>query len=480
MFLEELTANVQLEDGQREYKGKLNRDDVVGWLKTIAGFANAAGGDMYLGVEDKTHKLIGYERMAADKERNYFNNQVNEHLVPRPPMKIEFLRYAVKDKERFVVHIRVETSPTRPVVLKYQNIPSIYMRRDGFTNGATYEEIIEMSIASQNVQFDALPSDIRYSRNDFGELLAFYAEHNNGKAYTDKALRSMGFFDEKGLLANGGTLFADSYDGAKTAVTCSVFSGFNKGSQRIVTVNRFRGNIIQTIKKTCEFVYQRMNHSLLKTDTGRINIDAYPKRAVFEGVINAIAHRDYFLDGTQIQIDMFRDRLEISSPGSFYRGAEIGVTYDLSNIISKRRNEIICAVLVACNVMEAAGTGFDKIVEAYSTADDRHKPYISSTSDHFTLVLPDLTYHEGLENGNAMTLSYPPVSQGTEHDAKVLSYCYSQARKAADIAEHLGVSNSSYLRSKMLNNLVEQGYLLTSQQARTKFYKTNTDVVKLD
>ena len=79
-----------------------------------------------------------------------------------------------------------------------------------------------------------------------------------------------------------------------------------------------------------------------------------------------------------------------------------------------------------------------------------------------------------------MTLSYPPVSQGTEHDAKVLSYCYNQARKAADIAEHLGVSNSSYLRSKMLNNLVEQGYLLTSQQARTKFYKTNTNVVKLD
>ena len=330
MFIEELTGSVKLEDSQTEYKGKLNRDDVVGWLKSIAGFANATGGDMYLGVEDKTHKLIGYERMAADKERNYFNNQVNEHLVPRPPMKIEFLRYEVKDKERFVVHIRVETSPTRPVILKYQNIPAIYMRRDGFTNGATYEEIIEMSIASQNVQFDSLISDVHYKREDFGTLLDFYAQHNGGKTYTDKALRSLGFFDENGMLANGATLFADGYDGAKTAVTCSVFSGFNKGSQRIVTVNRFQGNIIQTIQNICDFVYQRMNHSLLKTNTGRINIDAYPQRAVFEGVINAIAHRDYFLDGTQIQIDMFRDRLEISSPGSFYRGAEIGVTLSLS------------------------------------------------------------------------------------------------------------------------------------------------------
>jgi predicted HTH transcriptional regulator len=88
MFIEEIMADTQMEDYQTEFKGKLNREDVVGWLKTIAGFANADGGDMYIGVEDKNHKLIGYERNEADKERNYFNNQVNEHLVPRPPMKI--------------------------------------------------------------------------------------------------------------------------------------------------------------------------------------------------------------------------------------------------------------------------------------------------------------------------------------------------------------------------------------------------------
>ena len=44
MFIEELTGSVKLEDSQTEYKGKLNRDDVVGWLKSIAGFANATGG----------------------------------------------------------------------------------------------------------------------------------------------------------------------------------------------------------------------------------------------------------------------------------------------------------------------------------------------------------------------------------------------------------------------------------------------------
>ena len=86
-----------------------------------------------------------------------------------------------------------------------------------------------------------------------------------------------------------------------------------------------------------DFVNQRMNHSMVKLNDVRKDIDAYPKRALFEGVIKAIAHRDYYLDGTQIQVDMFKERLEISSPGGFYRGEKLGKTYDLSGIISKRR-----------------------------------------------------------------------------------------------------------------------------------------------
>ena len=142
MYLEEIIEDIQLESDRFESKSRLNRDDIVGWLKTIAGFANASGGDFYIGVEDKTNKLIGFDRAEADNERNFFNNQVNEHLVPRPQMKLSFVRYEIKEKERFIVHVQVSESVIKPVILKYKNIPSIFMRRDGFTNGATYEEII--------------------------------------------------------------------------------------------------------------------------------------------------------------------------------------------------------------------------------------------------------------------------------------------------------------------------------------------------
>ena len=479
MFLEELTGGILLENEKIECKSILNRDDIVGWLKTVAGFANASGGDLYIGVEDKSHKLIGFDRKNADSERNYFNNQVNEHLTPKPPMHISFIRYEVKGKELFLIKVSVAESSVKPVILKYKGLPAIFMRRDGFTNGATYEEIIEMSVKSKNTQYDLLVSDKKYDAENFSMLREFFKNNNNGKELREKALDSMGFFNKDGYLLNGALMFQDDYNEKKTEVQCSVYSGLNKGSERIVTINRFNGNLIATIRFILDFVNQRMNHSMIKLDNVRKNLDSYPARALFEGVINAVAHRDYYLDGTQIQIDMFKDRLEISSPGGFYRGEKIGKTYDLSRVVSKRRNELITDILVKCNVMEAAGTGFDKIIEEYSTADTTHRPYIYSSSDHFTLVLPDLTYIDGVEDSCLPAITFIPVPKGTEHDEKVLSFCYYQAHKASEIAEFLGVTDSTYLRKQVLANLEINGYLEKSKLSRSAYYKTNPNVVTL-
>ena len=279
MYLEEIIGDIKLESDRLECKAFLNRDDILGWLKSIAGFANASGGDFYIGVEDKTNKLIGFDRKAADNERNYFNNRVNEHLTPRPEMKISFIRYEVHEKERFILKVSIEESNIKPVILKYKNIPSIFMRRDGFTNGATYEEIIEMSIKSKNTQYDILISDIKYDSTKISDLKAFYKKNNNGKDLKEKALRSIGFFNEEGYLSNGAVLFLDDYEGKKTEVQCSVFSGIHKGSDRVVTINRFNGNIVLTINYIMDFVSQRMNHGMIKLEESRVNVDSYYLKA---------------------------------------------------------------------------------------------------------------------------------------------------------------------------------------------------------
>lgn len=480
MYLEELLNKDILENDKIECKQSLNRTDILDWLKTIAGFSNADGGTMYIGVADKTNKLIGFSKEEVYGEKNYINNQLYEHLFPRPLVKISFLPYEIKGNTRYVLVVDVPSSTFKPVILKYKGVPSIYMRRDGFTNGATYEEIIEMSNQNKNVQFDASFSNEKFNFDDFKTLREFYAKHNDGKQLKAKALLSKGFYNEEGYLSNGALLFKDDYDGNKSLAQCSVFTGFSRGSERIVTVNKYNGNLINVLEKMLEFVEQRMNHSLIKKDTGRVNLDAYPKRALFEGLVNAIAHRDYFLDGSQIQIDMFKDRLEISSPGKFYRGDNIEKTYDLSNIISKRRNDLISSILVMCNVMEAAGTGFEKIMEEYKDYGNEYRPFICSSSDHFTLTLPDLTYKEGLANDAMLpVVEFLPLVNASKHDDKILSYCYFKSHNAKEIANFLGISDSTYFRNTILKRLVNANYLVSMKVGNSLKYKTNIDEVKL-
>lgn len=70
MYLNELTNKSRMEDSNFECKALLNRQDIIVWMKMIAGFANASGGEFYIGVEDKTFRLIGFDAKEADNERH--------------------------------------------------------------------------------------------------------------------------------------------------------------------------------------------------------------------------------------------------------------------------------------------------------------------------------------------------------------------------------------------------------------------------
>ena len=120
MTIDELLGQENMESSEIEYKRQLEREKTENWLKTVAGFSNAEGGTLYIGVEDGTHKLLGFPREKADAERNFFNSQVNEHISPRPEYKIEFLRYENNGRELFILRIVIAESPLKPIILKYK------------------------------------------------------------------------------------------------------------------------------------------------------------------------------------------------------------------------------------------------------------------------------------------------------------------------------------------------------------------------
>ena len=71
-----------------------------------------------------------------------------------------------------------------------------------------------------------------------------------------------------------------------------------------------------SIATEAKIVAAMAQEGIKKEDIGQSSFIAFPVRSVTEGIVNAVGHRNYFMFGTQIEVNIFRDRLEITSPGS--------------------------------------------------------------------------------------------------------------------------------------------------------------------
>ncbi len=478
MTLNDLYKDIIAEDEQIECKARLDRTNPLGWLKTVDGFANAKGGFLFLGVEDKSGKLLGYELKDIDSEKLYFYHNLHDHFDILPEVTIDIVPYGEGEKKRYILKIHVLESSAKPLIMSWQGMPCVFKRRDGYTSAATAEELMQMSTQNKAVQFDQGVTNVVFKMEDFKTLSHFY-EERLGTPLTEKKLAAIGFFDESKKLRNGALLFKDGYDGGASSVVCSIYEGFTRGDDRVLASNKFEGNLIDCFNYMFNFVMVQMNKGFIKKDTYRVDFDAFPRRSVFESLINALAHRDYFIHGSDIFVDLFKNRLVISSPGSIFKDGSTKTTYQLDKLISCRRNTLVSSVFVLCNAMEAKGTGFEKILEDYKNGDDRHKPFIRSNATQFSITLPDLTYEGGVSIEEEALNVHGCIQNESRHDLKILVYCYSSYRSVKQIAESLGVSNSSFLRKNVIDNLVKQNFLLVKESGKEKLFLTNRELVSM-
>ena len=476
MYLSDIFKDYITEDSQYECKSRLDRDNIIGWLKTVDGFSNSKGGIIFVGVEDKTNKLIGFELSEIDKEKLYFYHTLKEHFDALPKVNTDVISYVINEKTRYILKINVSESDMKPVVLMYQGLPCVFKRRDGYTSAATTEELISMSLNNKLVKYDTSITDVKFDIKDFTKLSEFYNKYTDLEL-TEKKLASINFFNGDKLLTKGALLFKDDYNGEDCTVVCSIYEGLTRGDDRILSSNRYQGNLIDTLDYMWDFINLHMNHGFIKKDTYRVNFDGYPKRSVFESLINALAHRDYFIKGSDIFVDMFKNRLVISSPGSMFKESEPLTTYKLDKLISNRRNELICNTFVLCNVMEAKGTGFEKILEDYKDGDEDHKPFIRSKYDQFSITLPDLTSSIGVSIEEEAIELKGIIENSSKYDLKILSFCFSGYKNVKEITTYLNISNSTYIRKTVLDNLVKQNYLMLRETGKEKQYIANHELV---
>ena len=140
MQIEELIPSMNIEDTQNEFKriieeGKSEdsgKSKEVGWLKTIAAFANTFGGTLYIGVDNNTHKIISLDHDAADKTILMINRQIKQRIEPSISYSIDTIPIKEAEKStRYILKISVEKNTILPVTLHEENLLGIYIRSYG-------------------------------------------------------------------------------------------------------------------------------------------------------------------------------------------------------------------------------------------------------------------------------------------------------------------------------------------------------------
>lgn len=485
MQIDELVPGLNLEDKNCEFKGiikdgrkKDGQAEEIGWLKTIAAFANTEGGILYVGVEDKSHKILALEHSTADSVIRMIHHKIGEKISPSIDYDIDTIQVPGTIPARYVISVSVKVSRNLPVVIHEGGLLGIYVRNYGQTQIATPEQIRDLVLMSDHVPYDSPFTELSYDKKDFSILFKLAGEREAD--ITDKQLISIGFMSEERKLSKGALLFRDDCNDLRTETVCSVWPELSKESSIVLAHQEYAGNLLEIISKSIQFVKNHSANGYRKEETSRVSYIAYPERSVTEGIVNAVGHRNYFMQGTQIEINVFRDRLEIVAPGALLGVRTLTKEKNISSIIPRRRNEVICGILEMCRYMEKKESGFDKIEEDYASFDDNHKPYISSNTQSFTLTMPDQTYSYGVisEQNDVIPAVYTESMTTGKNDVRILAFCYQSGRTVREIAEYLNIKPSTYFRQNTISRLVREGFLVETVGEKAAIYRANHNKVK--
>lgn len=173
-------------------------------------------------------------------------------------------------------------------------------------------------------------------------------------------------------------------------IQCVAYSGSERNAEYQLDAQDCDGPVDEQIRHAFNFVKRNMRVEAVKRP-GRIDIPQYDLAAVFEAIVNAVAHRDYAMHGARIRLHLFADRLELSTPG----GLPNSLTVDSMEANSITRNETLVNLLSRYypadpvskrqNLIERRGEGVPTILAASERLSLRRPRY--EQIDHTELKL---------------------------------------------------------------------------------------------
>lgn len=242
-------------------------------------------------------------------------------------------------------------------------------------------------------------------------------------------------------------------------VTFTAFPGITKterlsDSRRFIDARSIIGPIPVMIVDTLAALERNMRTGAVIEGAFRHDVPDYPLAAAREAIANALMHRDYSPEahGSQVQVNLYADRLEILNPGGLYGDVTIETLGESG--ISSTRNQFLSNILETTPypdggyVVENRGTGYQEIEEQLRQA--RMPPaHPQNSTVSFTLTMER---RHDVSIGAAPAAGAQTAAQ--DIDSEILRHLEERGDSSArELAEALGIPRSTL--SAHLKKLVE-------------------------
>lgn len=362
-----------------DYKSMLEEKRPKSWLKSVSAFANGQGGSLFFGIDDNGG-IIGLDDVQHVSQS--ISTRIRDLMDPLPD--VELIPHEVEGKK--ILQVKVSSGHYTPYYYIGDGQRMAFIRVGDESLPATAEQMIRLVLKGSNKTYDSLLTDYKEEDNTFIILANTFKTRTN-QEWNKKFLLSFGLITNTGVLTNAGALFADDCPLWQSRLYCTRWDGNDKSDA--INDAEFTGNILLLLREAMNFVKSNTKKGWEKLPDGRKNKPEYAERAVLEAMVNHFIHRDYTVMGGEVHLDIYDDRLTVTSPGGMYNGSLIQ-DLDIAEVSSERRNPILANVMAQLDYMEKRGSGLTRICNETKALDgykDELKPVFKSTPTQFQTII---------------------------------------------------------------------------------------------
>ena len=316
----------------------------------LAAMANTANGVFVLGVDDKSRSIVGIPEEKLDIVETWIRGICNDLITPQLFCRIRKIPLVADDGVEKII-IRIDL----PKSLYVHQSPSGYFHRIGSSKRQMTPDVLARLFQQRSqariIRFDEQSVTTAPKETLEKKLWEKFRPPLSPEKDEEFLLKlKLLTQDEDGKVCPSVSGILMASEATEKHVTNAyiqavAYRGTQRNAAYQLDARDIVGPLDVQVADAVRFVEKNMKISATK-EPARQDIPQFSMQAVFEALVNAVAHRDYSIQGSKIRLHIFFDRLEIFSPGAIVNT----MTIDSLSLRQASRNELLTSLLARCPV----------------------------------------------------------------------------------------------------------------------------------